>query len=65
MLSSLSAPRTPKKRPQPGAAWVGFLMAKAEAGQPEAEILRGGSGRAVLERIRGLDALVLKHPLES
>lgn len=54
MLSSSSAPRTSKKRPQPGAAWVGFLKAKVEAGQPEADVLRGGSGHAVLERIRGL-----------
>lgn len=65
MLSSSSAPRTSKKRPQPEAAWVGFLKAKVEAGQPEADVLWGGSGHAVLERIRGLQALVLRHPLES
>lgn len=65
MSSSSSAPGTPKTTPQPGAAWVCFLMAKAEAGQPKADILQEGSGYTVLGRIRALDALGLGHPLQS
>jgi len=40
-------------------------VAKAEAAQAEAEILQGCPGCAVLGRVRGLDALVRRHPLES